>query len=65
MAALQNSSNGRQLRMPHDHNLFNLVWTSGRFQPHGAKAMLPASSKAGPWTPHNATAIAQSQFCQS
>jgi hypothetical protein len=44
-------------------DLFNLVWTSDRrFQPHGAKAMSPASSKAGPWMPHNATAIAQSQF---
>jgi hypothetical protein len=63
MAALQNSSKWEATTYAHGHNLFNLVWTSEQVPTAWRKAMLPASSKAGPWTPHNATAIAQSQFC--
>jgi hypothetical protein len=33
-------------------DLFNLVWTSDRIPTAWRKGNVPASSKAGPWTPH-------------
>jgi hypothetical protein len=51
--------------MPHGHRPVQPGLDIRAVPNRMARAMLPASSKAGPWTPHNATAIAQSQFCQS
>jgi hypothetical protein len=54
MAALQNSSKWEATTYVAWSQTCS-TWSGhqSRSQPHGAKAMLPASSKAGPWTPHS------------
>jgi hypothetical protein len=65
MAALQNSSKWEATRMPHGHNLFNLVWTSERVPTAWRKRQCYQHLQRRVHGRHTATAIAQSQFCQS